>query len=352
MSTISLCMIVKNEEKYLARCLNSVKSIVDEIIIVDTGSSDKTKQIAKKYTNNIFDFVWQDDFSMARNYSFSLAKCNYIMWLDADDIIPKNTQKELLKLKPSLSADTYMLKYDIAFNLNKPTFSYYRERIVRNCGKAKWQGVVHECITPFGKIEHLNLSIQHKKESFEKNTRNLKIYQNLLKKRPLSTREQYYFARELYDHKRYRKCVTEMKKFISLKKAWSENVIDGLYILSKCYRFLNNQQASLDCLYKTFNYDTPRANICCAIADHFYNNKQYEQAKFWYSEATHCKDCSHKGGFVENQYYNYYPYLQLACTCYYLGDIKTAILYNKKAGSYYHSPQVKYNETFFNNITT
>ena len=203
MTTISLCMIVKNEEKYLARCLSSVKSIVDEIIIVDTGSTDKTKQIAKKYTDNIFDFVWQDDFSMARNYAFSLAQSSYIMWLDADDIIPKNTQKELLKLKPSFTADTYMLKYDIAFNLNKPAFSYYRERIVKNCKMAKWQGVVHECITPFGRIEWLNLSIQHKKESLEKSSLNLKIYQNLLKKRPLSTREQYYFARELYDHKRY-----------------------------------------------------------------------------------------------------------------------------------------------------
>ena len=71
MITISLCMIVKNEEKVLARCLDSIADLMDEIIIVDTGSSDNTKEIAKKYTDKIYDFAWIDDFSAARNYSFS-----------------------------------------------------------------------------------------------------------------------------------------------------------------------------------------------------------------------------------------------------------------------------------------
>ena len=62
MITISLCMIVKNEEKVLARCLDSIADLMDEIIIVDTGSSDNTKEIAKKYTDKIYDFAWIDDF--------------------------------------------------------------------------------------------------------------------------------------------------------------------------------------------------------------------------------------------------------------------------------------------------
>ena len=73
MSTISLCMITKNEERYLEQCLNSVKEIVDEIIIVDTGSTDKTKEIAKKFKAKIIDFKWIDDFSAARNESLKHA---------------------------------------------------------------------------------------------------------------------------------------------------------------------------------------------------------------------------------------------------------------------------------------
>ena len=64
-------MIVKNEEKYLARCLDSAKGLVDEIIIVDTGSTDRTKVIAQKYTTKIYDYRWDDNFSNARNFSFS-----------------------------------------------------------------------------------------------------------------------------------------------------------------------------------------------------------------------------------------------------------------------------------------
>ena len=67
-------MIVKNEEKLLARCLDSVAGLMDEIIIVDTGSSDKTKEIAARYTDKIYDFEWIDDFSAARNFAFSKAK--------------------------------------------------------------------------------------------------------------------------------------------------------------------------------------------------------------------------------------------------------------------------------------
>ena len=99
-------MIVKNEEKVLKRCLDSVKDIVDEIIIVDTGSTDKTKEIAKKYATKILDFKWVDDFSKARNYSFSQATKDYILWLDADDIITKENKKKIMNLKNTIAKNT------------------------------------------------------------------------------------------------------------------------------------------------------------------------------------------------------------------------------------------------------
>ena len=81
MISVSLCMIVKNEEDVLERCLKSVAGLVDEIIIVDTGSTDRTREIATHFTNQIFDFPWQDDFSAARNEAFSHASMDYCMWL-------------------------------------------------------------------------------------------------------------------------------------------------------------------------------------------------------------------------------------------------------------------------------
>ena len=96
MSTISLCMIVKDEEAVLDRCLNSVKAAMDEIVIVDTGSADRTKEIARKYTDKIFDFSWQDDFSAARNFAFEKGQMDYLMWLDADDVLSEESGRNLL----------------------------------------------------------------------------------------------------------------------------------------------------------------------------------------------------------------------------------------------------------------
>lgn len=95
MSTITLSMIVKNEEKHLSGCLNSVKDVVDEIIIVDTGSSDNTIGIAEQYGAKIFHFDWINDFSAARNYSLSKSTGDWILYLDADERLNPHSKEEL-----------------------------------------------------------------------------------------------------------------------------------------------------------------------------------------------------------------------------------------------------------------
>ncbi len=160
MVTISLCMIVKNEEKHLARCLGCVAKLVEEIIIVDTGSTDQTVEIASRYTPNVYSHPWTDDFSDARNYSFSKATMDYCMWMDADDIIEITEAGKFLHLKQSLTLDTdiVMFKYHTAFDESgKPCFSYFRERLIKNCPEYRWTGVVHEVIPPKGKVIYCNL---------------------------------------------------------------------------------------------------------------------------------------------------------------------------------------------------
>ena len=132
--TISLCMIVRDEEETLARCLDTVKDIVDEIIIVDTGSVDKTKYIASQYTSNIYDFKWIDDFGAARNYSFSKATQEYILWLDADDVLMEEDRNKFKYFKERMepSVDVVMMKYNLGVdNKERPVCTYYRERLVK-----------------------------------------------------------------------------------------------------------------------------------------------------------------------------------------------------------------------------
>ena len=115
MVTISLCMIVKNEEAVLERCLESIKDMVDEIVIVDTGSTDKTKEIAARFTDKIYDFPWCDDFSAARNFAFSKGTGEYLLWMDADEVFPFVEKRKFFNLKEELKKepkDFVMMLYD------------------------------------------------------------------------------------------------------------------------------------------------------------------------------------------------------------------------------------------------
>ena len=102
--TLGLCMIVKDEEEVLARCLESVKGVFDEIVVADTGSKDRSREIARAYGAKVYEFRWIDDFSAARNFSFSKASADYLMWLDADDILLPQDKEALLSLKKTLAS--------------------------------------------------------------------------------------------------------------------------------------------------------------------------------------------------------------------------------------------------------
>lgn len=109
MQLISLCMIVKDEEKYLDRCLASVKDIVDEIIIVDTGSMDKTVKIAESYTDHIYHFEWINDFAAARNESIKHATGKWILVLDADEYLEPEAAQTLREFLQKEEPDGHII---------------------------------------------------------------------------------------------------------------------------------------------------------------------------------------------------------------------------------------------------
>ena len=355
MISISLCMIVKNEERVLKRCLDSVKDIVDEIIIVDTGSHDKTKDIAKKYTDKIYDFKWEDDFSKARNFSFSKATKEYILWLDADDVILNEDKEKLLELKSSLdkNVDIVMMKYNIAYDKNgEATYSYNRERLVKRDKEYKWVSPVHEVIVPSGNIIFSDIAISHKKEKKTYSKRNLNIFKNMIKKgKKLDARQQYYYARELYYHYMYNEAIQEFSKFFNRNDGWIENKISACLDMYNCYQALKDEENSLKILFKSFEYDIPRASVCCNIAKHFYLIGNYNTAIFWYDLATKLKPRLETGAFEDLDCYNYIPYLGL-CVCYdKLKKYDIAKEYNEKVGKLRpNDEKYLYNKKYFDKL--
>lgn len=354
MVTISLCMIVKNEEMHMARCLDSVAELVEEIIIVDTGSTDKTIEIASGYTPNVYSFPWQDDFSQARNYSFSKASMDYCMWMDADDILPETEKEPFLKLKQNLSPDTdiVMMKYHTAFDeAGKPSFSYFRERWIKNDSRHRWLGEVHEVIPPNGKVIYSEIGVCHRKMNAGNPDRNLKIYQKMMADgKTLDPRQTYYYGRELYYHSQYQEAVSVLEQFLDSPEGWMENKIEACSVCASCYRKLGKEDLALLMLLRSMSFDLPRAELCCEIGKHFLEHGNIPNAVYWYETALHAPENQFSSGFLQPDCHDYIPLMQL-CVCYdKMGNRQKAKEYNEKAGACKpYSKAYLYNKQYFSN---
>lgn len=354
MAGISVCMIVKNEGEVLARCLACITSFADEIVIVDTGSTDKTKEIAASFTDNVYDFPWCDDFSKARNYSFSKATQDFIMWLDADDVILQEDQDKLVELKQRLQPEVsiVMMKYHTAFDeKGNPTFSYYRERLMNRQMQHQWIGVIHEVIPLSGIVQYEDIAITHQKLHVSDPDRNLRIFEHMIALGTrLNAREQFYYARELYYHKRYEEALQTFEAFLKEGQGWVENNIDACEMMGYCYQALRQKDEELQAYMRSFQYDVPRAELCCDIGKYFFDMERWKEAVFWYETAMHRPRNDQSGAFVRVDCYGYLPAIQL-CVCYWqLHDRQASMHYNDIAGRYKpSSTAVQQNRKFFGN---
>lgn len=355
MISISLCMIVKNEEEVLGQCLKSVRDICDEIIIVDTGSTDDTEKIARKFTDKIYHFKWIDNFAAARNFAFSLANMDYILWLDADDVFLEEDQVKLKNLKRVLnpSVDAVSMNYILTFDeYGKPSFYFRRNRLVKRSNNFKWFGPVHEYLEVGGNIIAADIAVVHRKKDKQKSDqpsdRNLKIYENRKKAGEVfSPRDLFYYANELKDHQKYKKSLTYYKKFLATRKGWIEDRIRACLSMAECYQILDMQDEKVDILLQTLTFDRPRSEACCRLGDHFKAKREFHTALFWYHTAIQNRPESPQG-FHNEAYSTWYPHLNLCQSYWEVGNVEEAIKHNEiVAKTRPEDPRVLFNQQFF-----
>lgn len=326
MISISLCMIVKNEENILCRCLESVKDVVDEIIIVDTGSTDRTVEISKKYTDHVYQFQWVDDFSAARNYAFQHAKKEFILTMDADDIFDDKNKEKFLQLKSTFpsSIDAVTMKYLAAFDESGNVLASLRQvRLVKRENQFKWFGAVHEYLDVRGNILHSDISVTHKR-NHQNWDRNLLIYEGRLKRGvPFTPRDLLYYANEHYDHGYYQKAISFYQDFLNTKNHWLEDKRTAYGKIADCYAQLSDFKQAIQFALKSFQFGIPRPEDCCRLGFFFLQNGEPRAALYWYQFATVLPEVDY-GGIILHACSTWIPHLQL-CICYsQLGDITKA----------------------------
>lgn len=337
MKEISLCMIIKNEEQTIARCLDSVKDLVDEIIIVDTGSTDKSKEIVSKYTDKIYDFEWVEDFAKARNFSFSKATKDYIMWLDADDIILEEDREKFRKLKPTIGdADIYMFVYNYSFDANgTPKVIQNRARLLKREKNYTWVSPIHEVIIPTGNIVYTDICITHKKIQINERDRNMRIFKKMIQDGiKFDNRQQYAYAKEYKYSNNIDQAIIEYKKLIDEHIDEYENnkhfMYKSLIDISDCYKIKGDIKKEKEALMTIISNQEPYIKVSAKLGDLFFREKSYDAALFWLKYAV----STDKKTEEANEYDHYFlPYLEIGICYYYKNDYENAMKYNEMAGN-------------------
>ena len=256
MATLSVCMIVRNEEKHLEKCLTSVKDITDEIVIVDTGSEDNTLAIAEAFNSSIFHFKWNDDFSSARNFALSKCQSDWILYIDADEELNPGSVEEVNRIKRTDAAAVYCTVNSLGTNTTNGSMFRY-PRLFANTPGVQFSGKVHEQVIdslkriglPF--IES-NIEIIHhgyavdELELKKKKQRNLSLLKSVVSKKP-TVYDKLKLIQTLISLSRFDEAEFELNKLINSKSVFGENLGLAYY----CFASVKYEQSDLD---RSLNY--------------------------------------------------------------------------------------------------
>ncbi len=345
---ISLCMIVKDEELTIGRAIKSAAPFADEVIVVDTGSTDKTVEIAKALGAKVYHFDWIDDFSAARNYSFSLARGDYLMWIDADEYISEDDADKICALKENACNDVYMFKTSIEYMGNQ-ALVFYRERLVKASLNLKWEGLVHETVCPAGQVEKMDITINHDKKKQVSSGRNLAIYKKAAgENKEFTPRELYYFGRELYYNNEIDAAIEKFDLFLQ-KWGYMPDIEECLILLADCFLLKKLPFCALCTIEKYLSLFEPYAESLCKAGEIFFLLNDFKKSAAYYERAKRVKRRS--DGFERTEYSQFIPNVWLTVIYYRLGKTDLALSCHREAVKENSThPSVIYNENFFKNL--
>ncbi|RSK28619.1 glycosyltransferase [Bacillus sp. HMF5848] len=323
---ISLCMIVKNEEKVLRRCLDSVKNIIEEIIIVDTGSTDNTKQIALDYATEVFDYKWNNNFADARNFAQSKANGKWIIFLDADEFVYSqnliNKINEMKEIEKTKKYDAFVVEQvNFIGNSGEQVTNCSTIRIYKNDSSIKFYRAIHEQLIKMGgslsvgvmdlNIYHSGYLVKTQKEK-KKTDRNVNLIQRELKHDSHGF-DYYNMGNEYHIQGNIEEALNSYKKAYINKEhidvIWVPRVVERI---ATCLIQLERYSDAMEVLEDAELYWTNIADFKCLKGQLFVYEHRYEDAESIFLELI-----ANKRNFQTKHSINYLEYIPYR----YLGEI-------------------------------
>lgn len=293
MITISLCMIVKNEAKILARCLDSIADLVDEIIIVDTGSSDDTKKIAAEYTDRIYDFNWIGDFAAARNFAFSKAEMEYIYSADADEVLDTANREAFRRLKETLLPEIDIVQMYYANQLSYGTiYNFDRElrpKLFKRLRTFQWQGAIHEQVGLEPVIYDSEIEIRHMPENNHKD-RDLAAFVRMTENGVrLDRRLHNIYAKELFisgEEQDFLRAEAFFENSCMDTERDMDEVKEAACVVARAARIAGDVPKFFKYAMKVVACEGC-AEICCELGAYYLGVQDIDEAIVWYYNAAY-----------------------------------------------------------------
>ncbi|MCM1156659.1 MAG: glycosyltransferase [Roseburia sp.] len=340
MHPISVCIIAKNEEKRIEKCLSSIKPYGFEIVVVDTGSTDRTKEIAARYADKVLDFVWCDDFSAARNFSLQAASNNWIFMLDCDEWIKIIDVEELNYFRKNLSDSVGVISRDnlvtvegrLTLNNTDRTERFFNRKLYH------YSGIIHEQLVPIRGNDFpcllLHTTIEHTgydmtpEEQLAKGKRNLSLLQKQLVEEGESPYIYYQLGKGCEILNDYTAACEYYGKGLSFDVDPELAYVQAMVTSYGNSLLLTGQEETalgFEAIYDAFS---SWADFVYLMGRIYMANELYPQAIEQFHKATTIENCKFHGA---NSFLSFY---HIGLICDKLGDTANAALYYGKCGNY------------------
>ena len=282
MKSIAVCMIVKNEEELLGRALESVKD-ADAIYVCDTGSTDGTLEVARKYTNNICtEFKWCDDFAAARNHVKSHVKEDWILSIDADEYC-----HDFSKVREVIQYADQAVRVFMHQDGRGAADNFKVPRLFKNSPDITWHGAVHNHLSISGEGEYIgdvHITYSYSPAHELDPDRSLRILQKEVQD-PTKCREMYYLGIELWKRKRFHEAVMWFQRHVVMTNHTAEKA-DSFLQMSKCLSAMGLDDEARDVCLQAINLN-PQFKEAVRWMGHI---STPEHANQWYEWSKTCNN--------------------------------------------------------------